>query len=115
MEIHGATHFMHDGALCHKTKVVTKMLADKGIRVLEWPGNSPDLNPIENVWGYMKRKLKPTDITSVPKLTKVIQEIWTRELTPTCFKDLSSSMPKRIRGRHAEILNINGKTYKLQY
>ena len=36
---------------CQKTKVVTKFFKDNHIKVLVWPGNSPDLNPRETV-GY---------------------------------------------------------------
>ena len=41
-------NFMQDGAPAHRSKIVTKFLEDNNIRVLEWPGNSPDVNPIEN-------------------------------------------------------------------
>ncbi len=35
-------------------------LYDHGVTVLDWPENSPDLNPIENKWGIVKRKMTDT-------------------------------------------------------
>ena len=43
------TIFMQDGAPCHKAKIFGNFLKSKTIQVVDWPGNSPDLNPIENL------------------------------------------------------------------
>ncbi len=40
---------------CHTAK---SWLNDHGVGVLDWPANSPNLNPIENLWDTVKRKMR---------------------------------------------------------
>jgi transposase len=97
MEIHRASHFLQDGAPCHTSKKVKDFLKEKDVVVMDWPGNSPDLNPIENVWNNMKNKLRKKAITSVPVLQQEIMKLWVLETTQEYLKKLSDSMPKRLQ------------------
>lgn len=92
-----ATHFLQDGAPCHKTKVITALLKDCPFEVIDWPGNSPDLNPIENCWNMMKDKLKEKNTISVPLLIEEIKKLWCIDLSNEYLRNLSDSMPKRIK------------------
>ena len=59
-------------------------------------GNSPDLNPIENCWSYMRRKLKGNrDITSLPKLVETIKMTWDSDIKMPYFQKLADRMPRR--------------------
>ncbi len=50
--------FQQDLAPAHSAKATSTWFKDHGIPVLNWPANSPDLNPIENLWGIVKRKMR---------------------------------------------------------
>ncbi len=50
--------FQQDLAPAHTVKSTKSWLNDHGVGVLDWPANSPDLNPKENLWGIVKRKMR---------------------------------------------------------
>ncbi len=50
--------FKHDLAPAHTAKSTKSWLNDHGVGVLDWPANSPDLNPIDNLWGIVKREIR---------------------------------------------------------
>ena len=45
---------------------------EKVITILDWPGNLPDFNPIENLWVITKRRIEKTDCSTVQKLISAI-------------------------------------------
>jgi transposase len=98
MELHKVKTFMQDGAPCHASKLVIESLKKEKFTVLEWPGNSPDFNPIENCWSFMKKKLKEDHtITSLPKLIEAIKRMWVRDIPKEYFQKLSASRPRRLQ------------------
>lgn len=90
--------FMQDGAPCHKGKAVTKFLNDSHIPTLPWPGNSPDMNPIENLWAILKREMRKEHITTKNQLIETLIRVWHRsaDIQSSC-ETLVHSMPKRIK------------------
>ena len=96
MNIHKCTIFMHDGAPCHRSKTVTQFLESKKIQTLDWPGNSPDMNPIENLWTVLKDKVSEKQPTSAMELETAIKEVWASELSAEYCRSLVESMPRRL-------------------
>ena len=54
MQMHHVLQFLQDGAPCHKAKRVMALLAMQDLTVIDWLGNSPDLNLIEKKWAQAK-------------------------------------------------------------
>lgn len=71
--------FQLDLAPCLASKMVKKFFADKGIQCLDWPGNSPDINPIENLWSICKTRLRTMDCTTKTKLIESVIAVWYRD------------------------------------
>jgi transposase len=51
-------HFQQDNARIHTAKASMDWLLLHGIRPVNWPAHSPDLNPIESTWKALKAKLR---------------------------------------------------------
>ena len=61
--------------------------------MLEWPGNRPDLIPIENLWAIFKRQSGRWHPTSAKDLQMAIKRIWTQQITAEFCEHLVHSMP----------------------
>jgi transposase len=90
--------FMDDNAPVHRSIFSTNYKTNNNIIMLEWPAQSPDLNPTENVWLAIKRKLQSHihRINTAAELFEKISEIWT-SFTVEYIKSLYVSLPKRVR------------------
>lgn len=76
-----------DSDPCHVVKVCKMCFQDKHILVLEWPGNSPDINTIENLWCQLKQRVEPKQSSNKIYLIEVINESWYHIITVSELKD----------------------------
>ena len=94
----------------HTAKVVKQIFADTDIPFLTWPSQSPDLNPIENAWSWLKKRVASRVPRTYEEFEAVVKEEWAKLSADYCRK-LIMSMPNRIgriqanRGGHTGYLS----------
>uniref|UniRef100_A0A8C7SUX3 Transposase Tc1-like domain-containing protein n=1 Tax=Oncorhynchus mykiss TaxID=8022 RepID=A0A8C7SUX3_ONCMY len=74
--------FQHDNDLKHTTRATKEWLRKKHLKVLEWPSQSSDLNPIENLWRELKIHIAQRQPRNLKDLEKVCMEEWAKK--PCC-------------------------------
>lgn len=101
--------FQQDNAAIHVSKKTLEWFSDRNISLLEWPARSPDLNPIENLWGILARLVYKggRQFRTVRDLEVAVREAW-RSIPPKTLENLVNSMPSRI----FETIKRNGKQTK---
>jgi len=89
--------FMQDNASIHNSKHTNNWLKVNKVPQLKFPAHSPDLNPIENVWGILTRAVfaNGRQFKKKEELKIAIQDAWNSILEST-LENLIESMPDRI-------------------
>jgi hypothetical protein len=88
--------FQHDNDPKHSSKLVREWLLENHVRVLLWPAQSPDLNPIEHLWDYVSRRLSFKNCTNLQQLFAAAKDIWSN-IPSSYIEKLVSSMHQRCR------------------
>lgn len=96
--------FQQDNAPIHKSALTMKWFEDHEINPIKWPPYSPDLNPIENVWALLKRKiakkyplLRTSKVNEENKqlLMVAIKDCWDN-LKQDTIDTIIKSLPRRL-------------------
>ena len=101
-------YFQQDNDPKHTSKLAKKWFKNQEFKVLLWPAQSPDLNPIKHLWNYLKRRLNEYEIPP-----KSLHELWDRvekewEAIPKdVVQNLIASMPSMPR-RCAAVVKAKG-------
>ena len=97
MFLKNTTILQQDGAPCHSAKSVKDWIASSTFELLNgWPGNSPDLNPIENCWVKVKSLVAQHNCSSRDELIEAVKRVWCQEIDEEYCRNLVNSMPRRI-------------------
>ena len=81
--------FQDDNASCHRAKTVKTFLEERHIRSMSWPANSPDVNPIENLWWKLKKMVHDKAPTCKADLAKQSDKVGARLMKSTVCHSLS--------------------------
>lgn len=102
----GKLSYMNDWAGPHRANTVKDWLKGHNVHVMDWPSYSPDLNPIENVWGFIKGELfkDNSTLTTADQTWEKIQKIWYSRVN-SMLPELYNSLPNRIQ----KVIDLNGR------
>lgn len=101
--------FQQDNDPKHTAKSVIEYLSNQSFDLMIWPPQSPDLNPIENIWAYLKGRLNTYDSppNGLLQLWERIETEWNKISKEFCLK-LIESMPERMKA----VLKVKGRWTK---
>ena len=92
----GRPTFVQDNARPHVATVAKEFLEEHRIRVMNWPPQSPDLNPIENLWEEVKQSIRRKNRPgSLDELDALAKKAW-NDIPPELIRRLITSMPDRV-------------------
>jgi hypothetical protein len=91
----GLWWFQQDNAPQHTSLAARRWLHNNGVNCIDFPPLSPDLNPIENLWSDLKRRVECRRARTMEELEQQLGEEW-EATSPNLLAGLIHSMPARL-------------------
>lgn len=113
---HHKLRFQQDNSPVHKAGKIIDLFESRGVRILDWPAYSPDINPIENLWAILKDRVEKESNLWLAKKKKfsnndfqdIIRQEW-EGISEDLFLTLANSMKNRV----SKVIERDGK--KIDY
>ena len=102
--LRGRWRLQQDNDPKHTSHIAKEFLDDNVPEVMDWPSNSPDLNPIENLWAIVKRNVELRRPKNLSELECFLGEEW-RNIPNSLLINLVNSMSQRCK----EVIEKNGE------
>lgn len=100
--------FQQDNDPKHRSVHVSRWFTRRHVTLMEWPSQSPDLNPIEHMWEELKRRLRRKMVHNKAEKFKLLEQEW-RRIPMEVIDQLLESMPRRCQAV------IDSKGYPTKY
>ena len=86
--------YQQDNDPKHTSKVAKQFLETEVPETIDWPSNSPDINPMENIWSILKRRVEKRKASNIHELDQFLHEEW-KKFEKTFINNLVRSMRSR--------------------
>ena len=99
--------FQQDNDPKHTSRLTNGIFREKNLELLPWPAQSPDMNPIENLWGLIKSNVSMQKPKNIKELKDVIKISWEGIRT-----DLTKKLAESFQKRAIALYKANGESTK---